>query len=324
MSERCYIPEAKDDEEIELLVSQIKELQRRLKRISNHENELGSRSMSRRPSADRRLSFTREKKLVRSETPRGQAQRLVVVANRLPLSLQRNPATNEWTFQVSAGGLVSALSSVRGLPMTWVGWPGAVVEDLNEQKMIEEILGASNYVPVWMPKSVADRYYSGYSNTVLWPLFHYIPLPIQDLYNSKEMWEAYEAANRLFANTVLKCYQKGDLIWIHDYHLMLLPGMLRAGKRKMKIGFFLHTPFPSSEIYRMLPQRIEILQGLLSSDLIGFHIYDYARHFKSACTRILGAEVNGNVINKFEIIVLIFSSRKLYMEQFLLFQEPSQ
>ncbi len=148
---------------------------------------------------------------------------------------------------------------------------------------------------IFFELDVAHRYYSGYSNAVLWPLFHYIPLPIQDLYNSEGMWEAYDEANRHFASTVLNTYQKGDLVWVHDYHLMLLPGMLRAGRPHMKIGFFLHTPFPSSEIYRTLPQREEILQGLLSSDLIGFHIYDYARHFKSACTRILGVEVNANV-----------------------------
>jgi hypothetical protein len=170
----------------------------------------------------------------------GPAQRLIIVANRLPISLQRDPQSKEWSFKVSSGGLVSAMTSISNLPMLWVGWPGAIVEDAHEREKITESLVKSNYIPVWMSKTVADRYYNGYSNTVLWPLFHYIPLPMQDLYNSTGMWEAYEEANRLFAATVLKHTRRGDLVWIHDYHLMLLPGMLRAGRPKMKIGFFLH------------------------------------------------------------------------------------
>lgn len=128
-------------------------------------------------------------------------------------------------------------------------------------------------------------------DSILWPLFHYHPGEISF---DESHWEAYREANSYFAKTIVKTVKDGDLIWVHDYHLMLLPAMLRAEIKRMKepvknvkIGFFLHTPFPSSEIYRILPVRDEILQGVLHCDLVGFHTYDYARHFLSACSRIL-------------------------------------
>lgn len=125
-----------------------------------------------------------------------------------------------------------------------------------------------------------------------WPLFHYINVPIEDVVTKLEpQWRAYKEANQRFAKAILKCYQPSDVVWIHDYHLMLAPLYLRQSEPRMKIGWFLHTPFPSSEIYRASPYREELLHGVLAADLLGFHIFDYARHFKSACTRILGHEV---------------------------------
>jgi hypothetical protein len=125
-------------------------------------------------------------------------------------------------------------------------------------------------------------------DSILWPLFHYHP---GEITFDESAWEAYKEANRLFAKEIAKDVQDNDLIWVHDYHLMLLPAMLREeigdSKRNVKFGFFLHTPFPSSEIYRILPVRNEILNGVLHCDLIGFHTYDYARHFLSSCSRIL-------------------------------------
>lgn len=129
----------------------------------------------------------------------------------------------------------------------------------------------------------------------MWPLFHYHP---GEITFDESAWNAYTEANRLFARTVAEEVQDGDLVWIHDYHLMLLPQMLReeigTSKSNVKIGFFLHTPFPSSEIYRILPVRNEILLGVLHCDLIGFHTYDYARHFLSSCSRILGLTTTPN------------------------------
>lgn len=144
-------------------------------------------------------------------------------------------------------------------------------------------------VPVHLPNDIADSFYNDFSNSILWPLFHYHPAEVQF---DDVSWRSYQEANRIFAETTASMVNDGDLVWVQDYHLMLVPAMLReqiAGKKhNVKIGFFLHTPFPSSEIYRILPVRREILVGVLHCDLIGFHTYDYARHFLSSCARVLG------------------------------------
>ena len=124
-------------------------------------------------------------------------------------------------------------------------------------------------------------------DSILWPLIHYHP---GEITFSEDAWNAYQQANRLFAKAIARDVRDGDLIWIHDFHLMLLPQMLReeiGEEKNVKIGFFLHTPFPSSEIYRILPVRQEILRGVLYSDLIGFHTNGYARHFLSSCSIVL-------------------------------------
>lgn len=135
-------------------------------------------------------------------------------------------------------------------------------------------------------------------DSILWPLFHYHP---GEITFDESAWAAYQEVNRQFAKTVLKDVQDNDLIWVHDYHLMLLPQMLReeiaSTKKNVRIGFFLHTPFPSSEIYRILPVREALLTGLLDCDLIGFHTYDYARHFLSSCSRILGTPTTPNGVD---------------------------
>jgi len=136
------------------------------------------------------------------------------------------------------------------------------------------------------------------TDSILWPLFHYHP---GEITFDEAAWAAYRDVNKLFADTVIKDIQDGDLVWVHDYHLMLLPNLLRKmigdTKKNVRIGFFLHTPFPSSEIYRILPVREELLIGVLSCDLIGFHTYDYARHFLSSCSRILGTATTPNGVD---------------------------
>jgi len=114
--------------------------------------------------------------------------------------------------------------------------------------------------------------------------------PVEAITTADEQFEAYKLANEAFAEAVLACYEDGDIVWVHDYHLMLLPHLLRSKKPDMKIGFFFHTPFPSFEIYRMLPARHDLLQGVLAANLIGFHTHDYSRHFQKSCMRILGAK----------------------------------
>eukprot|EP00180_Rhodochaete_pulchella_P001656 Plantae.Rhodophyta-Rhodochaete_pulchella.ctg24983.p1 GENE.Plantae.Rhodophyta-Rhodochaete_pulchella.ctg24983~~Plantae.Rhodophyta-Rhodochaete_pulchella.ctg24983.p1 ORF type:complete len:846 (-),score=121.29 Plantae.Rhodophyta-Rhodochaete_pulchella.ctg24983:284-2671(-) len=159
------------------------------------------------------------------------------------------------------------------------------------------LLEEHNCYPVFLSETHADMYYNGFCNDVLWPLFHYVPLPIVGIDGERKFdfkyWHAYATANHKFAEAISHVFRKHDMIWVQDYHLMLLPQLLR--KRQLRdcvIGFFLHTPFPSSEVYRILPVRREVLQGVLEADLIGFHTYEYARHFLSVCTRILGLEAN--------------------------------
>ncbi|KAJ2657876.1 Trehalose-6-P synthase/phosphatase complex synthase subunit [Coemansia sp. RSA 1199] len=213
---------------------------------------------------------------------------LIVVSNRLPVTLAQNGS--EWSFKLSSGGLVSALSGLkREMSFTWVGWPGKDFGESDRVK-IDSLLRENSCGAVYLDDETAELYYNGFANSILWPLFHYHP---GEMIFEEAAWDAYQRANRAFAEALLDMVKDGDLVWIQDYHLMLLPRMLRGmldarGLTGVKIGWFLHTPFPSSELYRILPVRRSILEGVLAADLLGFHTYDYARHFLSSCTRILG------------------------------------
>ncbi|KAL2911543.1 Trehalose-6-P synthase/phosphatase complex synthase subunit [Polyrhizophydium stewartii] len=201
-----------------------------------------------------------------------------------------------WKYEMSSGGLVSALSGLKKeMSFTWIGWPGLELPPDEQAVVSQQLLEQYSCAPVFINNDIADKHYNGFSNSILWPLFHYHPGEINF---NEDHWEAYQIANRAFADAILKVVEDGDLVWVHDYHLMLLPAMLRKGLeatgKSVKLGFFLHTPFPSSEIYRILPVRKQVLLGVLSCDLIGFHTYDYARHFLSSCTRILGLHTMPN------------------------------
>lgn len=209
------------------------------------------------------------------------------MSNRLPVTLTQTD--NQWNYSMSSGGLVSALSGLHShLSFTWIGWPG-LHPPVDDHAMITSSLQTLNCVPVFIDEVIADRHYNGFSNSMLWPLFHYHPGEVEFCESD---YEAYVKANERFSEVVAGEIQDGDMIWIHDYHLMLLPALLRKKLDikgvQVKIGFFLHTPFPSSEIYRILPVRKQVLEGVLASDLVGFQTYDYARHFGSSCMRILG------------------------------------
>jgi len=223
---------------------------------------------------------------------------VLVVSNRLPITIKRS-SNGTYDFKVSSGGLVSALSGLKkSTSFLWFGWPGLEVPDAEEEFVVSKLRDEYSAVPVFFSDELADRHYNGFSNSILWPLFHYHP---GEMFFEESSWTAYVEANRLFATAIAAMVNDGDLIWVHDYHLMLLPAMLReeiGGKKKnVKIGFFLHTPFPSSEIYRILPVRSEVLLGVLHSDLIGFHTFDYARHFLSSCSRILGLSTRPNAVD---------------------------
>ncbi|GME86921.1 hypothetical protein B5S28_g31 [[Candida] boidinii] len=232
---------------------------------------------------------------------------VIVVSNRIPVTIKKSLDGKDYQYSMSSGGLVTALQGLKK-PFQWFGWPGLSIDDLSEKNKIENDLKEKfNCYPIWLSDEIADLHYNGFSNSILWPLFHYHP---GEMNFDESAWAAYIEANKLFCESLVNKVKDNDIIWIHDYHLMLLPSMLRKllDERKIfknvKIGFFLHTPFPSSEIYRILPVRKEILEGVLSCDLIGFHTYDYVRHFLSSCERILkiptspqGIMYNNRMIN---------------------------
>lgn len=219
---------------------------------------------------------------------------VVLVSNRLPVSVTKS-STGELTYNTSAGGLATAMSSLEVEDKIWVGWPGidddALTDDDREQITIE--LEAHGCYPVFLSKQQVEEYYEGYSNNTLWPLFHYF----QSLAKySDDYWQAYQHVNTMFAKAVDQVAKTNARIWIHDYHFMLLPQMVRERVPGAAIGFFLHIPFPSFEIFRLLPERKQILRGLLGADIVGFHIFDYGRHFISSCVRLLGATVSADIL----------------------------
>ena len=220
--------------------------------------------------------------------------KLIVVSNRLPVEVERTEGG--FNYHPAAGGLATSLESVRRKrEMLWLGWPGVHVWDDKDRESIQAHLsGQFGSIPLFLPASDFDLYYEGFSNGTIWPLFHYFP---QNTHYESSEWQAYKRINSLFRDKILEIAQPGDLLWIHDYHLLLLPQLIREALPEAKVGFFLHIPFPSSELFRMLPWREEILQGLLGADLIGFHSHGYARHFQSSLLRLLGIEQDfGRVI----------------------------
>lgn len=215
--------------------------------------------------------------------------RILIVSNRLPLNVSRDKTG--LCYKESAGGLATGLSSCFDAEKenVWIGWPGLPLEDIRngEREGICGELRDRRYRPVFLSRDQVDRYYYGFCNRTIWPLMHYFNLYC--IYDP-DFWESYREVNERFRDAVLEEYRTGDTIWVHDYHLMLLPGLLREKVPEASIGFFLHIPFPSMELFRALPWRQEILRGLLGADLVGFHTHDYARHFCDSIRRILGYE----------------------------------
>ena len=194
-------------------------------------------------------------------------------------------------MQPSVGGLVTGVSSLdMSGEQIWIGWPGITLSGYSTKPdsiELKERLAEYNYHPVFLKRNDFENYYQGFCNEVIWPLFHYF---VQYANYEKSYWDSYKRVNEAFSQAVLEVANDDDVIWIHDYHLMLLPELVRKKLPKVKIGFFLHIPFPSSEIFRLIPWCAEILEGLLGADLIGFHTFDYARHFLESVRRVLGYE----------------------------------
>jgi trehalose 6-phosphate synthase/phosphatase len=214
--------------------------------------------------------------------------RIIVVSNRLPVTLRKTE--QGWDTARSSGGLASAMNPLLGKTGgEWIGWAGdsGGQDSHKRQAIFSEWAKTDHYFAVDLPKDVAAGFYEGYANQTLWPVFHNFPSQLK--FDAKH-WESYVEANRLFCEAVVNRYRPNDLIWVHDYHLMLLPQMLRQRLRDAAVGFFLHIPFPSSEIFPVLPRREELLEGLLGADLIAFQTHAHLQQFRAALLRVLGME----------------------------------
>ncbi len=201
----------------------------------------------------------------------------------MPVSITENEGDID--LKPSAGGLATGLKSLNSdKEIIWLGWPGIITNDIALQEKITGKLKDLKMYPVFLSQDKYDKYYQGFSNETLWPLFHYFQ---QYTMYMTSYWLAYKEVNMIFAEKLFKIARPDDIFWVQDYHLMLIPKLIREEYRKASIGFFLHIPFPSYELFRTLPWRSEILEGVLGADLVGFHTYDYVRHFLSAASRIL-------------------------------------
>ncbi|MGE5243314.1 MAG: bifunctional alpha,alpha-trehalose-phosphate synthase (UDP-forming)/trehalose-phosphatase [Betaproteobacteria bacterium] len=209
--------------------------------------------------------------------------RLLIVSNRLPITIRLRD--QQLQLVQSSGGLATGLRGCHDvMGGLWIGWPGEISGLTASQRAeLAEQLDASGIVPVHLSAQEVREYYEGFSNGVIWPLCHYLldRIPLHS-----RGWHVYRDVNAKFADHVARHYRTGDLIWVHDYQLTLLPGMLRERLPDARIGFFLHIPWPSAEVFRILPWREEVVHGMLGANLIGFHTRTYARHFADAVRSI--------------------------------------
>ncbi|KZN87850.1 Alpha,alpha-trehalose-phosphate synthase [Penicillium chrysogenum] len=221
-------------------------------------------------------------------------RRLIIASNRLPLSVK--PKDGSYEAVPSSGGLVTALKGLSFSEYLWLGWPGV---DINERdrESVDKALAKENAAAVYLDENLAQSHYNGFSNGVLWPTLHYQ----SEVSFDNETWDAYQRVNKIFADQISEEAADGDLIWVHDYHLLLLPRLLRerlyAQNKRCPIGYFLHTPFPADDFWRGLPVQKQLLDGVLGSDLIGFHTDEYKANFAGACGSHIGAEVEGDMIH---------------------------
>ncbi|MCS7001782.1 MAG: trehalose-6-phosphate synthase, partial [Dehalococcoidia bacterium] len=227
--------------------------------------------------------------------------RLVIVSNRLPFTIKED--RGELTFAPSDGGLANGLRAyLDALPDTanditdylWIGWPGTALDDAAKARlapMVEERRAKM----VHLTADQIESFYHGFCNATIWPLFHYF---VSFAKFEDSQWEEYRAINEVFADAVAAVLQPNDVVWVHDYHLMLLPRLLRERFPHQSIGFFLHIPFPSVEVFRLLPTdwRRALLEGMLGADLVGFHTDEYVQHFEDSLQRVLSCDVQNHQV----------------------------
>src|SRR5664279_998732 len=228
-------------------------------------------------------------------------KRLVIAAYRLPFKFSETK--KGFKAIQNSGGLVSAILALsenfrktnnQGIStnIVWAGIADNLPEKLPPQNISNEYF---ELLPVHISKHLNELFYGGFCNDLVWPLFHYFPS--YSVFND-QFFKAYEEANAKFCEELVKIIKPGDFIWVHDYQLMLLPQMIQKILPGTTIGFFLHIPFPSFEIFRLMPRhwREAIINGLLGADLIGFHTHDYAQHFIKSVKRTTGFECRNNII----------------------------
>ena len=203
---------------------------------------------------------------------------LVVAANRLPIEISADGQLNP-----SPGGLASALSSVTAAGTQWVGWAGP---DAVRPKPFDH--GDLRLHPVTLSVDDVDRYYRGFSNAILWPLFHG---RLRRVELNRAWWNAYRVVNRRFANAIAQIAPLGGTVWVHDYHLLLVPAMIREKRPDLRIGLFLHIPFPNAQLFAMLPWREEVIAGMLGADVVGFQIPEDVANFMAAAKRLIDPRI---------------------------------
>ncbi|WP_158796789.1 bifunctional alpha,alpha-trehalose-phosphate synthase (UDP-forming)/trehalose-phosphatase [Pedobacter sp. L105] len=227
----------------------------------------------------------------------------IIVSNRLPVKIAEQDG--EYVLSPSEGGLATGLGSVyKSGENIWIGWPGIDVPENRQQEVIEK-LAVLNLIPVFLSSDEINLYYEGFSNEVLWPVFHYM---VTYANFEQGYWDSYQSVNNKFASIVIAHLKEGDTIWVHDYQLLLLPGLIRTAQAHVTIGFFQHIPFPSFEIFRVIPWREELITGMFGADLLGFHTFDDVRHFLNASSRLLQAKVSDNMIT--------YQDRQIVVESF--------
>ncbi len=213
---------------------------------------------------------------------------LVIVANRLPVDrVTDDDGSPGW--RTSPGGLVTALEPVlRANDGTWIGWPGGEEQDLEPFEF-----DGLDLVPMTMSATEIENFYEGFSNATLWPLYHDVVAKPEF---HREWWDSYVAVNRRFAAKAAEVASEGATVWVHDYQLQLVPQMLRDQRPDLRIGFYLHIPFPPAELFSQLPWRRQILEGLLGADLVGFQLSGAAQNFVRLVRQRVGHKTHRDAV----------------------------
>lgn len=222
-------------------------------------------------------------------------RRVIIVSNRLPVTVRAEHGRHK--VVPSAGGLATALrgphARTGGL---WFGWPGDVSRvNAADRATIDAQLSDMRTMPVHLTPSEVAHYYDGFSNGVLWPLLHYLLDKVR--LDAERDWAVYQQVNQRFAERIAEHWRPGDMVWVHDYQLALVPAMLRKLIPQASIGFFLHVPFPSADVFRILPWDAEILRGILGADVVGFHTAVYRRNFCQTVAQVLGVSPGAGVLD---------------------------